>query len=318
MVNGLREYLNDFESVYKGKYPDYSAIYNHFADYLDSKSQYDGDNHDIFFMSKFSANDIVEAGVYYLEYSNADSKTAVTKYINAVTYLYKNKLYSFNNKAIEEVSPFSTLRKKIERKINKELRDARSTPPLLERECQHIKDYFLNHTQKRFSQLQLEIVFRLIMLYGFKFIKIQNMKKTDIDIANSRINVGNISSGDYFLEIPPQLMTQIEKYLENHKHPENPLMFCTSTGNPIKASRLNYSFAKIKEMSTQDSEAYCATGLAKYAIMSFLEDGFSVSFIREVTGVENVIISDCSMRFLEKTNKKTNIKSNRTFQEWDE
>ena len=317
MIYGLREYLNEFEPEYKRKYPDYSAIYNHFADYLDAKSQYNGENYDIFFIRKFSANDIVEAGVYYLEYSNADSKTAITKYINSITYLYKNRLSSYNNKAIEEAFPFSKLRKKIERKINKELRDANSMPPLLKSEYLNIKDYFLNHTQKRLSQLQVEIIFRLIMLYGFKSIKIQNMRKTDIDMANSKINVGNVSSGGYFLDIPKQLMIQIEKYLANDKHPEIPFMFCTSAGNPIKASRLNYTFKQIKDIFKQDSAAYCATGLAKYAIMNFLEDGFSVSFIREVTGMENVILSDCAMRFLAAINNNMNIKANCTFEEWD-
>lgn len=305
LKNEMRDFIKNLSSTHIKS--GYEAIYTAFVEFLDSKDLYNNHDAHYIFKEKLNKNDIIDAGAHYINSSRkAYSKTAIEKYIRAITKFYNDYLIRFDNKLLELALPFSSLTECIEEFVDKALLDAQSVPPITNDEYECIKRYFKNK-HKIYSQQKNEIMLRLLLLFGFKFSKLKTLKIEDFNLEDGLLNVDNALPEGEFVKLPKQLIALIESFLKNPQTQKSGLMFITKSGKTVSNSILSRTFNEIKCLQHRESLAFCPTGLAKYAIINQLQSGLSISYIRRITGMEKDVIDDCIKRFFKENNPYEDI-----------
>jgi len=322
MVVGLEERIESYAKSIKRQYPGYEAIYSFFVKYVQEiyRDKCSNISYADYFKGSLKGRDIVDSCVYYIQNSKASSESAIDKYLRAMTKLHRDVISDYTDE-LKLYAPFTKLANEVSKARFKTLREHQSVAPISNEEFIYLWKYFDEHTQKRPTQLQSEIILRLITLYGFKFIRIQNMLNNSFDLDNQRIKIETLSIKKPYVRIPKHLLELLRIHSTTIKNTRaNSLMFTNTKGNQLTAAYLNYTFRQI-EKYYGESKSYCATGLAKFAIIRLMKQNIPPLTIKELTGMEDILINDCARRLLEENSKNPDISRIAdidTFLSWNE
>jgi integrase len=315
MIKGLREILDDFSGEIRKSIPDYLSLYNYFYEYIDEKYKDEESSLEDFLTNNFCRRDIINSCVHYTEKSNASSVTAIEKYLNSMTKLYNSciKEKGYDNKNLSAIAPFASLKSEVKEKIsNKKLAEKDIFPAINEDEFVMILNYINSIKKKSFVKAQIIIIFKLMLLFGFKLEKIKYIQINDY---NSRHNTLRISIDDsdnnkfISLELPNSLSDEIREYIHDFRNDVNEeseqYLFLNREKKVITPSYLSYVFTAIKEENKieNDRKSFTSTGLAKYAIKNMIKSGIGSADIKLITGMEDVVIDACEMEVREDNTK---------------
>ena len=262
--------------------------------------RYDNITVDQFFRDDLRSSDIVASCVDYIENSNASGKTAIAKYLNAMSKLYKDVMARYHNDTLAKTVPFSKLKHKVEKKISKQLLDESACPPIYSDDFKKILDYFHNVARKSQLMLCKEIMFTLFILYGFKFERLSSLKKESINLDRQSITFDFDDAIE--LPLPYTLYLKIKKYMQNIDSKQN-LLFVSSTGKQITPAFINHVFVQLKKHIGKYDEQLSSTSLSKYAIIKMIENRVDFVTIKAITGMEDVVINDCARIYLQSQSK---------------
>ena len=299
MVIGLKEELDKFSLEIKETNPDYASIYTYFVQYINEKAYREDIELKDFLVNEFSRRDIKKACAFYYENSNAYRVTAIEKFLNSITKFYSGymKPRGYDNTNLFYIYPFASLKKEVTDFINnKELLDKQVNPSINDDDYKIICDYFNSEKKPSTAQKQISIIFKLIMLYGFKLERIKSLKKIDFDFGARLLAINIDKDKNLILELPLSLTREIDNYLKDPKCNKSELMFLNTKGNEVDPSFLAYQFGNIKKLIEDVSGAnrLTSTGLAKFGIIRMLQKGMNVPVIKMITGNEDDVINDCT------------------------
>lgn len=298
MVKGLKEEIEKFSQEIKESNPDYTSIYTYFMDYINEKAYKDDIELRDFLINEFSRRDIIKACAYYYENSNAFSITAIEKFLNSITKFYSSymKPNGYDNTNLFLIYPFAKLKNDVIDFIDKDILEKQVNPPISDYDFEHICNYFNLVQKPSITQRQISIIFKLIMLYGFKLERIRSLKKSNFDFGTRLLIIVIENGKNITLELPISLTLEIESYLNSPKCNKSDYMFLNTKNTEIDPSFLSYQFGKIRECINDDSEInkFTSTGLAKYGIIKMLKAGMNVPVIKMITGMEDDVINDCT------------------------
>ena len=316
MIVGLKEMLDDFSEEIKKSMPDYLSLYSYFCEFIEEKYKGEVSTVEDFFTNNFCRRDIINSCVYYTEKSNATSVTAIEKYLNSMTKLYNSCIREkgYDNKNLSAISPFASLKAEVREKIsNKELVEKDIFPAIRENEFEMILSYINGIKKKSFVKSQVIIIFKLILLFGFKLEKIKYMQINDYNSKHNtlRVNIEEDSDDDksILLELPTTLSDEIRDYIHLFRNDidkeSSQYLFLNRENKVITPSFLSAMFTAIKDENKIEKErkSFTSTGLAKYAIKNMIKNGIGSADIKLVTGMEDVVIDACEMEVREENTK---------------
>lgn len=300
MVKNLKEELEGFSQNIKEGFPDYAAIYSYFVEYINEVLHKNEEfTLSEFLTSEFSQRTMLKSCAYYCENSNAKTVTAIEKFLNAMTKLYSGYMLpnGYDNSNLSNIQPFSKLKNEASKFIkNKKLRSKQSIQPITDYDFDVIINYLQSIEQPTIIQKQISIIFKLLMLYGFKFERLIKLEKKSFNNIKRTLQFVNEYDSEISLELPALLALEIHKYLNDAECNTSNYMFMTNGNKLIKAGFLTNHFNTIKKLHKNKitANSYTSTGLAKYAIIKMLEAKMNVPVIKIITGMDDDIVNDCA------------------------
>lgn len=302
LIIGLRESLTQFSDEIKNNYPDYATLYNYFYEYIEKTYASEESTLGEFLGYNLCKRDIINSCVYYAEQSNATSVSAIEKYLNSMTKLYNSyiKPNGYDNKSLEAIVPFASYKEEVREKINKkELMEKNNFPALTEDGFMKIIEYLYKFQKKTYVGMQISIIFKLIMLYGFKLERIKYLQVGDYDENESTLSIVVDDDVDntprLILELPAYISNEIKNYLGQHIKKKNEYIFLNRQGHVVEPSFFSYTFRAIEDRYGIKEKSFTTTGLAKYAIKHMIREGIGAADIKLITGMEDIVVDDCEM-----------------------
>ncbi len=308
MITGLREAIETYSQNIREKFPDNAAMYESFMQYIEESPKYKNwtpeKSLDVerFFREELTRFDIVGACIDYIEKSNATGETAIRKYLNAMTKLYKDVIKSYHNDTLSKSVPFSKLYDDVRTNVKKDLQQLTPCRPVTLAEAKLIMKHFQHHAKHNNLTNRKEIIIWLTLLYGFKFERIRDMKRRSVNLNRRSVIIEYGNDSIIELPLPIALLSKLDRHM-NDSDLKNEYLFTNSNGNQITPAFLNHDFAKMFTYMNSDSQP-SMTSLAKFAIMVMIEKKIDFLTIKNITGMEDIIISDCAIRFLQSQNTR--------------
>lgn len=300
MIIGLKQAMADFCRNIKESNPDYISIYSFFCEYINSYAYLEENiSLEYFFKNEFSRLDIINSCAYYFRKSNATKETAITKYLNAMTKFYNSYIApnGYDNKNLFAILPFSQLFAEVKQRLgDKKPQKKEVCPAITQKEFKQICEFYNNKEELSIVQKEFNIIFKLIMLYGFKLERIKYLGKKDFDPMLRQLKLRLDNNRSITLEIPYSLSKDISDYLHDSRCNSTGYMFLNKANQIITPSFLYNGFIPIRKsfgINAKTNE-FTSTGLAKFAITNMLQAGIDVPVIKIITGMEDDIIDDCS------------------------
>lgn len=310
MIIGLREVIEQFSTEIHAKFPDYATLYEHFLLYMESSHRYNSPDkqYDVekLFREELTRSDIVNACIYYIEHSKASGTSAIRKFLNAMTKLYNERIAKYHNETLGKFVPFSRLYKDVKNEITKHLQEVTPCAPIDDEDYRHVIAYFKDHAREAEMKTQKEIILLLMMLFGFKFERVRDLKRQNISPDYERITV---DEDPVDLPLPSYLKEKFKKYLGDISN-RSDYLFSTKSGKRITPAFINHVFVRIKEIANKSDAQISATSLSKYAILKMIEMKVDFITIKRITGMDDAIINDCARIHLQriaKNDKKCDI-----------
>lgn len=303
----LKEVLDfcDNNCIKDASRAEYRNLYTFFIDYL--RIKYSSDRFPTvegFLSGQVSRFDIINSCVAYVENSKkVKAKTAIEKYLNSITYLYDNYFIrkNYRNPNLDPFNPFSQLNSEVSRQIKKQLLDKEPTPILTDNEFDSICTYMKTNVRKSRKKEEIFIIWKLMLLYGFKLERIGFLQIDDFIYLDKTIKVRNDENDIITLKLPSLLADELNNYIDLLKPRTKGYIFLGSSGKSLKSSFFSDHFNNLKlNNSTGISNAFCTRGLAKYAICQMLKAGVATYHIRRITGMESDIIEHCQQELFDK------------------
>lgn len=299
MIKGLIEEISEFSNEIKNDFPDYLSIYDYFCKYINEN--YSNEDLKDFFNHNLCRRDIINSCVYYLEQSNASSVTAIEKYLNAVTKLYNSYLCKrgYNSSGLDAIIPFSSCKSDVKEKVvEKELREKCEFPAISNEEFKVIVNYLKNSIKRTYVGTQISIIFKLILLYGFKFERLKYIQVKDFNGHDNSLYIQIDDSSKLTLTLPGYLAQEIRDYISRfNKDDKEAYLFVNSKGHVLESSFFSHTFVLLHNNYQHATNSFTLTGMAKYAIINMIREGMSSSQIKIITGMEDDIINDCQRSF---------------------
>lgn len=315
MENELMRLLDEFgEGLSKYEYNQYIPKLKHsFVDYI-IKEKSNSINVENLFKFEFTRNDIIKSTEYYiLNNENVKSKSAIDDFLIALNRFFEetiNKYYI--NQNLIAIRPFTTLSKDIELELSNQetfLLDRQANPQINEDQYKYILEYIKNEDKLTIKTRQVHIIIKLLLLYGFSFDRIANIKKSDYCIEKKTLKIvyNKTPLRIIELEIPYSLRKEFESYLEELKNTSyNNNEYFFTTRNETKIAHdfpndyllgiKNSYFSKYKSdinEETLEKNPFTPTGLAKFAIINMILNGINHSVVLDLTGFKNEVYIDC-------------------------
>ncbi|WP_276322061.1 tyrosine-type recombinase/integrase [Paenibacillus thalictri] len=155
-----------------------------------------------------------------------------------------------------------------------------------------------------FVSVQVKLIVKLLLLYGFKFNRIIELSLDAFDPEKRTLEISfkNGHNKQVFLELPYSLYKDMKTHydIRTSYKSGNSNLFITRAGslitNAFISDFLNKARTSYFSGSKQDEylkNPFTPTGLAKYAITNMILQGMDQSTIVHITGVENDIYQDC-------------------------
>lgn len=158
----------------------------------------------------------------------------------------------------------------------------------------------MEQNKKKFEATS--IVIKLMLLYGFSYDIIIQLKVSDYDLKKRTLEIEYERNGikHICVELPYLLAQEIEEYLKKRNAKENQFLFVSRQDNPIGNSFIKDILDDIKVEFEKEHRDYISTknqftptGLQKYAIIQMILSGMNQSIIMDFTGQKDLIYNDC-------------------------
>lgn len=275
------------------------------------------------FMYEFTIQDIIQSTEYYImKNDNVKSKAAIDDYLGSINRFFVETIFKkYPNHNLISVKPFTNLSKEIELYLiskGLELTEKQANPAINEDQYILINKLLNNESDKTFKTMQVSIIIKLILLYGFSFDRISNLNL--INYSNERRTLEVYYSSNplrsLLLELPFSLNQELGVYTDMHKQMGymNNRLFINTKGKSIKhdftidflqIARDEYHMVHEEDRDLRN--AFTQTGLAKFGIMKMILDGVNQSVISDLTGFGSDVMKDCQ----DEVNANKELKRNR-------
>ncbi|OMD49474.1 hypothetical protein BSK56_08970 [Paenibacillus borealis] len=187
------------------------------------------------------------------------------------------------------------------------LEERQSNPEINEDQSDFILQYMRADKDKSFITIQVQIMIKLFLLYGFSYDRLRDLQIGNylIDERKLEINYQENRRSSLFLEVPFNLHKEIEIYLKirSLKHFDNKSFFVNSKGNSITHSFPAYYLNLIKdeyfflnEGEHEIRNPFTPTGISKYAVINMILKGVNQSVIIDLTGFKMETYMYCQQK----------------------
>ncbi|GIO70464.1 site-specific integrase [Paenibacillus cookii] len=275
------------------------------------------------FKYELTRSDLIHSTIYYImNNDNVRSKSAIDDYLIAINRFFDETLFNlYPNQNLVSIRPFTGLSKEIEkalfdRKI--ELEERQTFPSITDEQYTFILSFINNDLQSSFKTRQVQIIIKLILLYGLSPDRIIKLKKENYlcDERQLEIIYSESPRRSLRLEIPFTVHKALEAYLNelSTKDLSCENLFVNREDKPIKHDYPNGYLKEIKNeyfrlhpIEEGIRNPFTPTGLAKFAIIRMILNGVNPSVISDLTGYMSDVLLDCQ----NKVNELKELKRNR-------
>lgn len=303
LIEHFGEGLSQYEyNQYIPKLRDY------FIDYLIENKSHAQDIPNLF-KFEFTRSDIVLSTEYYVtKNESVRSKSAIDDFLIALNRFFDEVInIKYPNQNLITIRPFTNLSKDIEKTLLEKgikLEARQGYPPIKEDQYKFIIEYLKKDRNISIKNEQVHIIIKLLLLYGFSFDRIMNLR-AGAYCSERRVLEVTYRENPFrglVLELPYSLNKEIENYTRklNDKNNAENYLFCTKNGNKIKHDFPNEYLSKIKHefFSGNDIEKnlrnpFTPTGLAKFAVINMIIKGINQSVILDLTGFKDDMYLAC-------------------------
>lgn len=264
---------------------------------------------DALFRHEFTRNDVIRSTEYYiLNNRNVRSKSAIDDFLIALNRLFEELLNEkYPNQNLRNIQPFTKLSQEIEGRpdiLSRQLKAREANPPIDEDQFKHLCNVLNSQTKESSTAMQVKVILKLLLLYGFKFNRIVELSIDDFDTEKRILafKCDKCPDGKIKLELPYSLFQDLKRYYEERVKVKTTYsnLFLTSTNKPITNAFITTMLNKVKktyyskrEVETLTKNPFTATGLSKFAIINMILQGLNQAAIIDVTGVEYDIYQNC-------------------------
>ncbi|MFF2885568.1 hypothetical protein [Paenibacillus sp. NPDC057967] len=264
---------------------------------------------DTLFRHEFTRNDVVRSTEYYiLSNPNVRSKSAIDDFLIALNRLFEELINErYPNQNLRNIQPFTKLSQEIEGRpdvLSRQLKAREANPPIDEDQFRFLYSELNSRTKETPIAMQVKLILKLLLLYGFKFNRIVELSLGDFDHERRLLNIqcDKCPDGEIKLELPYSLFQCLKRHYEQRIKVETTYsnLFLTSTNKPITNAFITTMLNKVKEkyysrreVETLTKNPFTATGLSKFAIINMILQGLNQTSIIDVTGVEYDIYQNC-------------------------
>lgn len=320
MQEKLLEIINQFENslttIYQ-KNQHIPKLKTYLVKYLVNKYQ-NLDLH-MLFTNEFTRKDIIDSTIFYIEENiNIRNLSAIDDFLIALNKFFNNIVFKkYNNQNVRNLYPFTSLKDDINKELISrgiKLHKREPYPSIGEDEYNFILEYLKGYSGTRLQSYQLPIVIKLMLLYGFSFDKLADLKKENYNIEKNILKIVNTEDirQEFLLELPFSFLKEFEilfEFRKNHKRNlNNEFLFLTEENNKINSGtihdfldKIKKEFEKVEEIKFEKKKnPFTATGLQKFAIINMILTGVNESIITDLTGQKDEILSYCQLKVSEK------------------
>lgn len=310
MQNKLLGIINEFgKQLTTSEYNQYvTKLRDYLIPYIIQEKGKDFDV-DRIFKDEFTRSDIVNATIYYvIKNQNVESISAVDDYLIALNRLFDQLLFEkYPNPTLMKFKPFSSLSNEIQNKLAEKgisLRTKEVNPSIDGDQFDFIIQYLKDYKKTRAKSHQLNIIIKLLLLYGFSHEKIAEFKIDDYNSNQKTLKVEyeRVVKRSIFLELPYSLAIEINEYLDirnKMKKLNTNFLFTTERNTKITHAFLTDILDSIKKEYFKargkklEKNQFTPTGIQKYAIIQMILCGMNQSVISDLTGQKEDIYNDC-------------------------
>ncbi len=264
------------------------------------------------FKDEFTPQDIINASIYYvINNENVESVSAVNDFLIALNKFFDEMIFNqYPNITLIKYRPFArSLGDEVRTKLKNKgitLRDKEVDPEINDEQFEFIIQYLNNnYKEDNFIFLEVDIIIKLYLLYGFSHDRIANFTIGDYNREHRTLRVKyNLLTGrNIYLELPYSLALCFKQLYEiRFKKYGNKFdlanLFVNRNNKQISHGFIKGQLDKIRHAYAEnhdDDERNCftQTGLQKYAIMKMILGGMNESVILDITNQGPEIYDYC-------------------------
>ncbi|SFL20748.1 hypothetical protein SAMN03159341_1047 [Paenibacillus sp. 1_12] len=261
------------------------------------------------FKNEFTRNDVIKSTEYYVvQNKNVRSKGSIDDFLIALNQLSVELLNEkYPNPNLRNIQPYTKLNQEVEANLERYgriLKDREANPAIDENQFLHLCNILNSDLTDSHKSLQVTVIIKLILLYGFKFNRIADFTLEDFDVERRLLKVKReqFNNETIDLELPYSLYLDLKKYHELRitLKTDNNLLFLTSIFTTVNPSFLNDILNKARDtyydkkiIDSSLKNPFTTTGLSKFAIINMILEGINQSTIIDITGVNEIIYRNC-------------------------
>lgn len=333
MVSDLVSILETFYQNHLPKRKEYITLYRAFSDYVNSHVAPETDAED-FISNRLNSNDIIESCVQYFNLSRAYKESGITKYLNAMTYMYRNcfQARGWNNPTLEKSLPFSTQTDEVKRRLKQLPEKNAPIPPVSDYQYEKVSEYLNDEfiIKNSLAKQQFYLICNLFLFLGFKFERLTDFRISDYLRDERSLSIRCEGGVTVKVRLPNPIVEHFESYLRGRDGRSYDYLFADTKGKRITPSFLEPHFKPLRKRHAQEEapKNYNATGFAKFGVINLLRAGLEPYFVQMITGMDQIIMDDCVKIYLQEKYSRLNdskwltdffnaaIGNIQTFQRW--
>lgn len=307
----LTEVINSFGSkLTEWQYNNYiPKLRDYFIEYIMENFK-EVKNVDLLFRHELTRSHIIKSAEFYvIKNENVKSKSAIDDFLISLNQLFELEINNkYPNQNLGNIRPFMRLNAEIEQDLINQginLKDKEPFPAINRNQFMFIMEQ-LKEVSKSFKKLEIKIIIKLLLLYGFKPERIMDFVISDFKIDERVLKVKYNEKPNRFirLELSNSLYNDLvehSKLRANISGKNN--LFVNNKGNKVDHSFLKHYLDGIRSKyynkypyeKPEDNfnNQFTLTGLAKYSVINMILNGMNQSIIMDLTGFEDDVFEYC-------------------------
>lgn len=259
--------------------------------------------------NEITPDDIINAGKFYIESTDKVTGTkAVDKYLTAVSEFYNRII--FNRYPMCNLlrfrDNFQEFRNDIIDRCNKDLKDSEAHKHLSKADYKIVMNYLNYQDRDTYKEKVNKVIFKLILLYGFKIGIISNIKKSDFSTDRNTIVIRN-DNEPIILELPYSIAKEIN-YINNQNALKSDYLFLTEDGQIITSAYVDDELKNIsRKINVNANNKFTTTSFSKYAVIEMFVKGMNPLIISQISGMKDVNLKYCQYEANKRLNDEFNV-----------
>lgn len=291
--------VNEFENLLsKSQRDNYLPIIrNTFIPYILKKHKNIKDITKLF-LNEITPDDIINAGIAYVDNTErVTGENAVNKFLSSVSEFYNRVIFVKypTSLFVRFKDDFQQFRIEIIESSNKELKKSEAYEHLSKGDYDTLIEYLNNYEKSSYKELTNNVMYKLILLYGFKIGIITDLNKEDYSCDRNTLRIFTDMKEPILLELPYTLSKEITLIVDRSPCISEKL-FLTEDGNLINSTYADDELKKIyiamkKKLHT--TKKFTTTSLSKYAVIEMFIKGINPYIIGQISGMKDVNLKYC-------------------------